>query len=74
MGTVGKLGQDPGSERPDAEPETGQRSMDVTSAVKAAKGGSVEFALRRKASSVGVGKASFDEKKPVKHPHRWTRL
>ncbi|MGH8486438.1 MAG: hypothetical protein ACRESP_18740, partial [Pseudomonas sp.] len=43
-------------------------TMDVTAAVKAAKGGSVEFRAQKEGIvHVGVGKASFDEKKLVEN-------
>ena len=68
MGTVGKLGQILGPKGLMPNPKLGTVTMDVTSAVKAAKGGSVEFRAQKEGIvHVGVGKASFDEKKLVEN-------
>ena len=67
MGLVGRLGKVLGPRGLMPNPRVGTVTMDVTSAVKGAKGGSVEFRVE-KAGIVhaGVGKASFTEK-------RWSR-
>ena len=68
MGTVGKLGQILGPKGLMPNPKLGTVTMDVTSAVKAAKGGSVEFRAQKEGIvHVGVGKSSFDEKKLVEN-------
>jgi len=68
MGVVGKLGQILGPKGMMPNPKLGTVTMDVTSAVKAAKGGSVEFRAQKEGIvHVGVGKASFDEQKLVQN-------
>lgn len=68
MGVVGKLGQVLGPRGLMPNPKLGTVSMDVANAVKAAKGGSVEFRAQKEGIvHVGVGKASFDEKKLVEN-------
>jgi large subunit ribosomal protein L1 len=68
MGLVGKLGQILGPKGLMPNPKLGTVTMDVTGAVKGAKGGSVEFRAEKSGIvHVGVGKASFDEKKLVEN-------
>jgi large subunit ribosomal protein L1 len=66
MPVVGRLGKVLGPRNLMPNPKVGTVTMDVTEAVKAAKGGEVQFRVE-KAGVVhaGVGKASFDEGKLV---------
>ncbi len=64
MPIVGRLGKVLGPRNLMPNPKVGTVTMDVAEAVKAAKGGEVQFKVE-KAGVVhaGIGKASFDEKK-----------
>ncbi len=68
MGIVGRLGKILGPRGLMPNPRVGTVTMDVTGAVKASKGGAVEFRVE-KAGIVhaGIGKASFDEGKLVEN-------
>ncbi|WP_150287648.1 50S ribosomal protein L1 [Rhabdaerophilum calidifontis] len=68
MGLVGRLGKVLGPRGLMPNPRVGTVTMDVAGAVKASKGGAVEFRVE-KAGIVhgGVGKASFDETKLIEN-------
>ncbi len=68
MPVVGRLGKVLGPRNLMPNPKVGTVTMDVAEAVKAAKGGEVQFKVE-KAGVVhaGVGKASFDEGKLVEN-------
>ena len=68
MPVVGRLGKILGPRNLMPNPKVGTVTMDVADAVKAAKGGEVQFKVE-KAGVVhaGVGKASFDEAKLVEN-------
>jgi large subunit ribosomal protein L1 len=64
MPVVGRLGKILGPRNLMPNPKVGTVTMDVADAVKAAKGGQVQFKTEKAGViHAGVGKASFDEKK-----------
>ena len=68
MPLVGRLGKVLGPRGIMPNPKVGTVSMDVTNAVKAAKGGAVEFRVEKAGIvQAGVGKASFSEDKLVEN-------
>ena len=68
MGLVGRLGKVLGPRGLMPNPRVGTVTMDVTTAVKGAKGGSVEFRVEKAGIiQAGVGKASFAEDKLVEN-------
>ena len=68
MPLVGRLGKVLGPKGLMPNPKLGTVTMDVTAAVKAAKGGSVEYRAQKEGIvHVGVGKASFDAKQIVEN-------
>jgi large subunit ribosomal protein L1 len=68
MPLVGRLGKVLGPRGMMPNPKIGTVTMDVTSAVKGAKGGSVEFRVEKAGIvQAGVGKASFAEDKLVQN-------
>jgi len=68
MGLVGRLGKVLGPRGLMPNPRVGTVTMDVTSAVRGAKGGAVEFRVEKAGIvQAGVGKASFTEKALVEN-------
>jgi large subunit ribosomal protein L1 len=68
MPLVGRLGKVLGPRGMMPNPKVGTVTMDVTQAVKGAKGGSVEFRVEKAGIvQAGVGKASFSEEKLVQN-------
>src|SRR5665213_4520045 len=68
MPLVGRLGKVLGPRGLMPNPKVGTVTMDVTAAVKASKGGSVEFRVEKAGIiQAGVGKASFTEGKLVEN-------
>src|SRR5438477_1416775 len=68
MPLVGRLGKVLGPRGMMPNPKIGTVTMDVTSAVKGAKGGSVEFRVEKAGIvQAGVGKASFSAEKLIEN-------
>ena len=68
MPIVGRLGKVLGPRNLMPNPKVGTVTIDVTEAVKAAKGGEVQFRAEKSGVvQAGIGKASFDEKKLVEN-------
>jgi large subunit ribosomal protein L1 len=68
MPLVGRLGKVLGPRGIMPNPKVGTVTMDVTNAVKGAKGGSVEFRVEKAGIvQAGIGKASFDAQKLVEN-------
>ncbi len=68
MPLVGRLGKVLGPRGMMPNPKIGTVTMDVTTAVKGAKGGSVEFRVEKAGIiQAGIGKASFTEDKLVEN-------
>src|SRR4051812_14336993 len=66
MPLVGRLGKVLGPRGMMPNPKVGTVTMDITNAVKGAKGGSVEFRVEKSGIiQAGIGKASFSEDKLV---------
>jgi large subunit ribosomal protein L1 len=68
MPLVGRLGKILGPRGMMPNPKIGTVTMDITGAVKGAKGGSVEFRVEKAGIvQAGIGKASFSEEKLVEN-------
>jgi large subunit ribosomal protein L1 len=68
MPLVGRLGKVLGPRGMMPNPKVGTVTMDITNAVKGAKGGSVEFRVEKAGIvQAGVGKASFTEQALVQN-------
>src|ERR1700729_1328728 len=68
MPLVGRLGKVLGPRGMMPNPKIGTVTMDVTTAIKGAKGGSVEFRVEKAGIiQAGIGKASFSEQKLVEN-------
>jgi len=68
MGLVGRLGKVLGPRGLMPNPRVGTVTMDVTSAIKGAKGGAVEFRVEKAGIvQAGVGKASFSDQQLVEN-------
>jgi len=68
MGIVGRLGKVLGPRNLMPNPKVGTVTMDVTQAIKDAKGGAVEFRVEKAGIiQAGVGKASFSEQQLVEN-------
>jgi len=68
MPLVGRLGKVLGPRGMMPNPKIGTVTMDVATAVKGAKGGSVEFRVEKAGIvQAGIGKASFSEEKLVQN-------
>src|SRR5665213_2172388 len=68
MPLVGRLGKVLGPRGIMPNPKVGTVTMDITNAVKGAKGGSVEFRVEKAGIvQAGIGKASFSEEKLVEN-------
>ena len=68
MGLVGRLGKVLGPRGLMPNPRVGTVTMDVTTAVKGAKGGAVEFRVEKAGIvQAGVGKASFSDQQLVEN-------
>jgi len=74
MPLVGRLGKVLGPRGIMPNPKVGTVTMDITNAVKASKGGSVEFRVEKAGIlQAGVGKASFTEDKLIENMRAFLR-